>query len=119
MTAIHVRAPATSVLVDFEHTHPVHVVDINLGWAHGPWEIDGYGRYESQFDSIQGAGALLPSGTLVRIPNYVTMDARIAYRITDNLTLALSAQNLLDSPQRQTSAASVERRVSIMASVDF
>ena len=45
---------ATTALVDYEHTHPVHVVNANLGWADGPWEVDGYLRYQSQFDSIQG-----------------------------------------------------------------
>ncbi len=110
---------AMTALVDYEHTHPVHMVNANLGWADGPWEVDGYLRYQSQFDSIQGQSLLVPSGALVRIPNYVSVDARIAYRITDNLTLALSGQNLLDSPQRQTSAASVERRVYVTASVDF
>ncbi len=101
----------TNALVDYEHTNPVHVVNANLGWARDLWEIDGYLRYESQFDSIQGVSSSTPGGTLVRIPDYVSMDARIAYRMTDHLTLAVSGQNLLQSPQRQTSAPEVERRV--------
>jgi len=100
-----------TTLVDYEHTHPVHTVNANLGWAQGPWEIDGYLRYLSEFDSIQGQSAFLPSGLLVRIPDYVSVDARVAYRINDHLTLALSGQNLLDSPQIQTSAPAVERRL--------
>ena len=100
-----------TVLVDYEHTHPVHVVNANLGWAHGPWEIDGYLRYLSEFDSIQGQSAFLPGGVLVRIPEYVSVDARIGYRVNEHLALAVSGQNLLQSPQRQTSAPDVERRV--------
>ncbi len=109
--------PLLVTLVDFQHTHPMHVVNANLGWAKGPWEIDGYLRYELLFDGIQGASAAQPAGTLVRIPDYVSVDARIAYRVTDNLTLALSGQNLLELPQRQTSAAMVERRILMTASV--
>lgn len=109
----HFAASATllTTLVDYEHTHPVHVVNANLGWVRGSWEVDGYLRYESQFDSIQGLSAVLPGGILVQIPDYVSVDARIAYRINDHLTLAVSGQNLLQSPQRQTSAPEVERRV--------
>ncbi len=53
------------------------------------------------------------------IPAYVSMDARIAYRVNDNLTLALSGQNLLQSPQKQTSSAQVERSVNFTATVGF
>ncbi len=61
----------------------------------------------------------MPVATLVRIPDYVTMDARIAYRLTENLTLAISGQNLLDSTQRQTSAAEVQRSVLATLTADF
>ena len=60
-----------------------------------------------------------PAGKFVRIPDYVSVDARIAYHVTDNLTLAFSGQNLLQSPQKQTSAPEVERRVFVTASVGF
>jgi len=108
-----------NTLIDYEHTNPVHVINANLGWSNGPWEIDGYLRYESCFSGISGGHPVFPIGSLVRISDYVSVDARIAYRITDHLTLALSGQNLLDSPQRQTSAPSVERRILATASVAF
>jgi len=98
-------------LVDYEHTTPVHVVNANLGWSKGAREIDGYLRYQSRFDSIQGLSAFIPAGVLVRIPDYVSVDARVAYRINKHVTVAVSGQNLLDSPQRQTSAPAVERIV--------
>lgn len=100
-----------NTLVDDEHTNPVHVVNSNLGWSNGPWEIDGYLRYESRFSGVNGGHPVFPVGSLVRIPDYVSIDGRIAYQINDHLTLAVSGQNLLQSPQRQTSAAAVERRV--------
>ncbi len=87
----------------------------------GPWAVgvDGYLRYQSHFFGIQGGNLFDPVGSLVRIPDYVSVDARIAYRVTDNLTLAFSGQNLLQSPQKQTSAPEVERRVFVTASVGF
>ncbi len=109
----------TVTFVNYEKTHPVHVVKANLGWANDRWEIDGYLRYKSRFESIQGNGQFLVQTILVPIPNYASVDARIAYRITDNFALALSGQNLLQSQQKQTSAPEVERRVYVTASVDF
>jgi iron complex outermembrane recepter protein len=108
-----------TVLIDYEHTNPVHVVKANLGWARGPWEIDGYLRHQSRTGSVQGQSATAFNGILVRIPDYVSIDARAAYNITDNFTIALSGQNLLQSPQKQTSAPNVERRVYITATASF
>lgn len=110
---------AATVLVDYQHTHPVHTVKANLGWSHGPWEVDAYLRYLSEFDSIRGSSTLTPIGTLVRINGYANADARIAYRLTDNLTLAVSGQNLFTSSQRQTSAAKVERTVYATLTASF
>ena len=98
-------------VIDYQHTNPVHVANVNLGWARGPWEIDGYLRYQSSFGGIRGANASFPVGTLVHISDYVSVDARLAYQVNDHLTLAVSGQNLLESPQIQTSGPAVERRV--------
>jgi len=110
---------AATVLVDFEHTNPVHAAKASLGWARGPWEIDGYLRYQSRTESIEGGSTSFLSGTMVRIPGYVTADARAAYNISDNFTIALSGQNLLQSPQKQTSAPDVERRIYVTATANF
>lgn len=103
---------------DFQDTTPVHVINAHLGWTRGPWEADGYVRFESDFDSITSLPTLT-FGRLVRVPAHASLDGRIAYRVTDNLTLAISGQNLLSSTQRQTSAPAVERRVLVTASVAF
>ncbi len=96
--------------VDYQDTLPVNVVNGNLGWSKGPWEIDGYVRYRSNFYSIRGN---LGNSTklLVAIKNYTAVDARIAYKITKDVTLALSGQNLTQGSQQQTSAPDIQRRV--------
>jgi outer membrane receptor protein involved in Fe transport len=81
--------------------------------------VDGYLRYESRFHGIYGGDLIDPVGSLVPIPGYVSVDGRLAYRLTDHLTLAVSGQNLFDSPQRQTSAPEVERRVFATLRIDF
>jgi outer membrane receptor protein involved in Fe transport len=103
---------------DFQHTNPVHVVNANLGWSHGPWEIDGFLRYESSFFGfVPVAAGLTP--TLGFINDYVSMDTRIAYQLTDRITLALSGQNITQATQRQTSGPNVERRIFGTITVKF
>jgi iron complex outermembrane receptor protein len=111
-----------NTLIDFADTHPDQVVDANLGWADGPWAIDGYLRYESEFQGLRynpASNIVLPTATLVRIPDYVSVDANIAYRFDNGLTLSLSGQSLLQHTQMQTAAADVERRIYLTATVDF
>ena len=100
--------------VDFTHTTPVHVAGANLGWTHDRFETDGYLRYESAF---YGIGEPAPNRigfngeSLVAVPSYVAVDARVGYTLNDRMTLSLSGQNLTHSQQIQTSGPAVERRV--------
>jgi len=61
----------------------------------------------------------LPAAVLTPTGGYVYADARVAYRVTDGATLSVSGQNLLQSPQKQTSAPAVERRVFATITADF
>ena len=56
---------------------------------------------------------------LLPVQDYFNADARIGYRINDNLTLAVSGQNLLESRQVQTSGPAIERRVFLNLSAGF
>jgi outer membrane receptor for ferrienterochelin and colicins len=107
----HLITPVFSQsLINYQDTLPVNVVNANLGWARGPWEIDGYLRYESNFFGLQSD--VTGSDTmLVRINSYTSVDGRIAYKLTKDITFALSGQNLTQKRQQQTSAPEVERRV--------
>ncbi len=99
--------------VDFAQTTPVHVANANLGWARGRWEADGYLRYESAFYSIgEGSDNQDINGeALSRVPSYVSVDARLGYRLSDRLTLDISGQNVLHAQQVQTSGPALERRL--------
>jgi outer membrane receptor for ferrienterochelin and colicins len=102
--------PFSAITTDFQNTLPVNVVNGNLGWSRGPWEIDSYVRYESNFYGIQSS-ALNGNPVLTPIKNYTSVDGRVAYKLTREITFALSGQNLTQNRQLQTSAPEVERRV--------
>ncbi|HWK47385.1 MAG TPA: TonB-dependent receptor [Stellaceae bacterium] len=99
--------------VDYQHTTPTHIIKANLGWAHGPWEIDSYLQYTSSFYGIVLAPGATTGGAtqLSRINDYVSLDLRVAYKLTDWATIALSAQNFSQASQRQTVGANVGRVV--------
>jgi len=95
--------------VDFARTTPHNVIDFGAGRTSGRWEIDAAARFESNFIGFNG----LPNNTYVpvQVAAYLTLDARAAYQLTHNLTLALIGQGITYSSQRQTSVGSVDRRV--------
>jgi len=93
---------------DFEHVTPQHQIKGNLGWALGAWEADAAVYHQS---ATQGLIPTPIGGGLVPVHAYFNADARIGYRINDNLTLSVSGQNLLEARQIQTSGPAIERRV--------
>jgi iron complex outermembrane receptor protein len=103
-------------VADYEHTTPNHLFKASLGWARGDWEADTYLNYQSR---TLGLRSTVTGSALAPVGAYVSLDARIAYRLTDWATLAISGQNLLQSPQQQTSGPDVERRVFATLSTNY
>jgi outer membrane receptor protein involved in Fe transport len=103
--------------VDFQHTTPRHVVDLTAGWGGGKWEIDGAARFESTFDGLVAQ----PNATFTatRIDSYLTLDARVAYHITDNLTFSVVGRGVTMANQPQTSIGTVDREVFASVQASF
>lgn len=101
--------------VDYQHTTPNHVVKTSLGWAQGDWDIDAYLAYQSSTSGLRPYGL----GTvLVPVNAFFSLDSRIAYRLTDWMTIAVSGQNLLQANQQQTSGPDVERTILATLSIE-
>ena len=93
-----------------------HVVDATLGWSLGPWEVDGFLRFQSS-----GNGLFLSSrGYAVgSVGPVVVADARVGYRVAPGVTLSLSAQNVLFTTPQQTVFGKVEQQLLGSVSVRF
>jgi iron complex outermembrane receptor protein len=103
--------------VDYEHSTPHHLVKLNLGWSDDRWELDGFVDYQSRtFGLVSGTPG--PATVEERIPDYASVDARAAYRVNGNMSVAVSAQNILPSRQQQTTGPEVERRVLFTVTVN-
>lgn len=103
--------------VDYEHTTARHVANATLGWSKGNWEIDGFIHLQSDAFGLER----LPLGgtQIVPLSAYASVDARVAYDLTEWATVSISAQNMLQSEQKQTSGPEVERRIFGTLAVNF
>jgi iron complex outermembrane receptor protein len=98
-----------SLLLDYDHSSPTHVIDAGLGYSWNRFEVSTEARWQSHYtdygqSSIAGIEPVL-------IDNYVTMNVRIAYRPSANLTVALVGAQLGRAQQLEAAGAPVERRV--------
>lgn len=102
--------PAPTGIVDYAHSAPEHVVIGGVGWARGAWELDLLGRWQSAYLDYRlnaERTALLP----VNVDNYVSMDARVGYRVNAQVTLAMTAQQFNQPLIAETAGPLVERRI--------
>jgi outer membrane receptor for ferrienterochelin and colicins len=104
--------------VDYQHTTPRHLINANVGWSRGSWEVDWFTRYQSPRDGLLPiAGAI---GTaLVPLPGYISIDGRVAYQLNKAWTFAASGQNIAHEQQRQTAGPNVERQLMGYATFTF
>jgi outer membrane receptor protein involved in Fe transport len=111
-------AQGGTLFVDYQHTAPAHLANVNLGWSRGNWEIDGYARYTSARDGL----VPVPGATgtaLMPLAAYVSVDGRIAYKLNQRWTIAASGQNITHAQQRQTAGPEVERQILGSVTLDF
>lgn len=103
-------APITTNPVDLAHAVPRNVITAGIGYSRGKLELDLMGRWQSSYLDLQSTGVaafLQP----VEIDNYITLNGRVGYRLTDNVTLALTAQQFNTSRLLQAAGPPIERRI--------
>ena len=105
-------------LLDFKRGTPAHVVILGGGRTWGRFEVDVQGRWQSRYRDY-GFDARSSAYAPVDVPNYVQFNARVGYKLTDNLTLALTADQFNVSRLRQTGGPPVERRLFLSATARF
>jgi iron complex outermembrane receptor protein len=110
-TTNHTSLNAGGVILSgqlYSRSVPEHVVVAGIGYTFEKYEADLMARWQSSFLDVRAAqlpGPLL----LVSVDNYITLNARIAYRVIDNVTLALAAQQL-NAPTLITSGGAPQER---------
>ena len=110
----YVGAGGRTDLINYHDTTPQHLVKTNLGWDRDAWSTDIFLQFQSDTIGLRRFG---PRRFFVPISSFATADARVAYRLSDNVTLAISGQNLLNGSQQQTSGPDVERQFFVTLSI--
>jgi iron complex outermembrane receptor protein len=106
-----------ALLLDYNAGSPKSVIDAGLGYSTGPWELDLQGRWQSRFtDYAAGAfGAINP----VAIADQLILNARVGYKVTEHLTLAVSGAQLANSRVLEAAGTPIDRRVTASATASF
>ena len=112
-TTNHTGLNAGGVIVSaqlYSHSVPEHVVDAGIGYSFEKFEADLMARWQSSFLDVRAPRTPGPL-QLVSVDNYITVNARIAYRVLENVTLAVAAQQLNAPSLITTAGAPQERRL--------
>jgi iron complex outermembrane receptor protein len=102
--------PSPTSIVEYAHSAPNHVVIGGIGYSRDRWELDVMGRWQSSYLDYR----LNPTRTVLlaeNVDNYVTMNARVGYRVTENVTVALTAQQFNAPALAETAGPPVQRQV--------
>ena len=101
---------------NFAQGTPTHAVVLGGGYTFERWEFDAQSRWQSWFLDYSANAA---SATLqpVMVNNYVMADARVGFRITDNATIALSAQQFNVSQLVVSAGPPIQRRVFVSLTI--
>jgi len=95
---------------DFQHGTPTHAVVLTGGYTTGQWEFDAQTKWQSQFVDYS-ANPVNATLTPVMVANYILADVRVGYRVTDNITLGLTAQQFNRSHLMVSAGPPIEQRV--------
>jgi outer membrane receptor for ferrienterochelin and colicins len=103
-------------IVAYSRAVPRDVVIGGVGYTRDRLEFDLLGRWQSSFLDFRTMDSGL-SYTPVEVADYITLNARAGYRLTDNLSVSLAAQQFNRSELIETAGPPVERRIIVSVTV--
>jgi iron complex outermembrane receptor protein len=101
---------------NFAQGTPTHAVVLGGGYTIGKWELDMQSRWQSWFLDYRANPddvTLMP----IKVGNYFTANARVGYRLTDNITAAISAQQFNVSHLLVSAGPPIDRRIILTITV--
>lgn len=100
----------------YEHVTARHRGNANLGFTYGKFEGDLFAQAVSSYDMPQSTGSSL---IVKEVPAAFMLDARLAYNIMDNVSVALHGTSVNQAEYRPTSLGTVERQVFVTVNAKF
>tara|TARA_R110002124_G_scaffold233406_1_gene398780 strand:- start:161459 stop:163438 length:1980 start_codon:yes stop_codon:yes gene_type:complete len=104
--------------VNYKDSNSEHIVNANIGYApNEQWAFDAYASYQSQFDSHVDTSTTTTEA--VRIDPDLVLDARIAYKPFEKMTLSLNGQALFGDNEQSAYGEDVDRQIFLRAKYEF
>ena len=113
---LDVNQGVTTVPYNGEEATPTHTLNAHIGFTKDKWEADAYAQYVSGYDVLLSNGITYDP---VEAGDHVSLAARVGYKLTDNVTVAISGQELNHADTRETSGPSRERQVFLSLTTSF
>lgn len=105
-----VRDPDKSSMINFQRQTPVNTIIGGFEYMLGPVEFSAHARWQSHYQDIAADFSTLQLRN-VKIKDFVTLNARVGWKIDKHFALSLSGQQLGDSRLRETSGLRIDRRI--------
>jgi len=105
--------------IQYANGTPRHEVVWGLGYSLPKWEFDLQARWQSAYMDFLRPSLSSPGAIPFPIADYVTLNLRIAYNITDYFSLAGVAEQVNLTNQIETAGETVDRRFFGVARVHF
>jgi iron complex outermembrane receptor protein len=96
--------------INYASSVPRHAVVAGLGYTRGRIELDLMGKWQSKYQDFATVGTS-PEPVPIEVANYLLLNARIGYRVTQNVALAVASQQFNRSQLLRTAGPPVERRI--------
>lgn len=106
-----------STTLDFEDLNADHIINAHIGYSpNEKWDMDMFASYQSDFTSDRDLNG---AASVFNVDPDVVLDARIAYKPIDKLTVSLNGQALLGENEQSSFGEEVDRQVFLRAKYDF
>ena len=94
--------------VNYQRQTPTHSIVLGAGYSWRQLDIDMQARWQSHFQDYVFGSTF--DAQPVTISNYITVNARVAYRVTSGVTLSLLAEQLNQQNLAETAGLQIDRR---------
>lgn len=116
MTAV--RDPDKSSMINFQRQTPVNSVIGGFDYTLGPVQFSAHARWQSHYQDVAADFTTFRLRN-IKVKDFVTLNARVAWKIDKNFLLALSGQQLGASQLKETSGLLIDRRIIAGLTAEF
>lgn len=97
--------------INYSGSAPHHMVGARAGYTWGKVDIDLFARYSSAYSVPGSSGTGMSFTDDFEVPAAFSLDARVAYALTDKIELAVHGVSIQSETQTQTTGPDVEHQI--------